>query len=385
MADFYIGLMSGTSMDGVDGALVDFSQEKPVVRNVNSIEFGPELRAQMWALNIAGANELHRAAVAGNALARTYAQVVQLLLDSSGLKASQVKAIGAHGQTVRHQPSLRDADNMANGYTLQLNNPALLAELSGIDVVADFRSRDVAAGGQGAPLAPFFHRAWFASTGQVTDKTLGVLNLGGISNLSILQPGDITMGFDCGPANVLLDMWCQQHTGAAFDAKGAWGAGGVVNTALLRAMLAEPYFALPPPKSTGRDLFNRVWLDRHLAAYSTEMPRNIQKTLVELTATSVHHCIENYQRDHGKLGRKPLQELIVCGGGALNANLMQRLQGLLPHCPVVSSGQRGLPPQDVEAVAFAWLAKQTIERQPLPLTSVTGAAGARVLGAVYPR
>jgi anhydro-N-acetylmuramic acid kinase len=379
MSDLYIGLMSGTSMDGVDGALVDFSLSKPAVVHVFTAQLAIELRAELMALNTAGHNELHRAALAGNALARTYAQVVHGLLQRSGVSAAQVSAIGAHGQTLRHQPGLHDT----TGYTLQLNQPALIAELTGIDVVADFRSRDVAAGGQGAPLAPFFHRAWFAdatTSATSANKTIGVLNIGGISNLTILQPDGTTLGFDCGPGNALLDMWCQQHTGAAYDDDGAWGAGGQVNTQLLQAMLAEPYFALPPPKSTGRDLFNRPWLERHLAQTQVSNPRDVQKTLVELTARAIKDCSSSYENN----SKTQLNELIVCGGGALNTALMQRLQQLLPHCAVVSSAQRGLPPQDVEAVAFAWLARQTVLRQALPLTSVTGARGARVLGCVYP-
>jgi anhydro-N-acetylmuramic acid kinase len=366
MQEFYIGLMSGTSMDGVDGALVDFSQSKPVVSHVFSAPIAPELRANLLSLNIPGDNELHHAALAANALARSYAQVVHTLLQRSGLSAAQVQAIGAHGQTVRHQPGLHDG----TGYTLQLNQPALLAELTGIDVVADFRSRDIAAGGQGAPLAPFFHRAWFAHPGEA----VGVLNIGGISNLSVLQAGGGTLGFDCGPGNALLDLWCQQHTGAAYDAEGAWGAEGVVNAALLQSMLSEPYFALPAPKSTGRDLFNPAWLNKHLAAFNGHPSQNIQKTLVELTARSVAQCTLG----HG------LSRLIVCGGGALNLDLMWRLQSLLGPCPVQSSAAYGLPPQDVEATAFAWLARQTVLRQALPLSSVTGAAGDRVLGCVYP-
>jgi anhydro-N-acetylmuramic acid kinase len=377
MADLYIGLMSGTSMDGVDGALVDFSNALPRVVHTHSAQLAPELRAELLALNTPGANELHRAALAANALARSYAAVVHALLKTSSVQVAQVQAIGAHGQTLRHQPGLPGG----TGYTLQLNNPALLAELTGIDVVADFRSRDVAAGGQGAPLAPFFHRAWFAAPGSAAaGKTIGVLNIGGISNLSILQPSGDTLGFDCGPGNALLDMWCQQHTGAAYDAGGAWGAGGVVNPALLNAFLAEPYFALPAPKSTGRDLFNRAWLDKHLAAYPAEKPQNIQKTLVELTASPIKTSVSSYE-NRSKL---QLDELIVCGGGAFNSDLMQSLQVHLPHLTVLSSAKRGLPPQDVEATAFAWLARQTVLRQALPLASVTGANGARVLGCVYP-
>ena len=381
MTDLFIGLMSGTSMDGVDGALVDFSHQKPLVTHVFSAPLAPDLRAELLALNSPGPNELHRAALAANALARTYAHVVHALLTASGRHPQDIRAIGAHGQTVRHQPDLRDASGTPTSYTLQLNNPALIAELTGIEVVADFRSRDVAAGGQGAPLAPFFHRAWFAPQDKnAAGKTIGVLNIGGISNLSILQPDGTTLGYDCGPGNALLDMWCQQHTGASYDKGGAWGASGVVNTALLQSMLSEPYFALPPPKSTGRDLFNRAWLDKHLLAFASEKPQNIQKTLVELTASPIECCGRSYEKRSGL----SIQELIVCGGGAFNTALMQRLQALMPRTQVVSSAERGLPPQDVEATAFAWLARQTVLRQPLPLSSVTGARGPRVLGCIYP-
>jgi anhydro-N-acetylmuramic acid kinase len=375
--------MSGTSMDGVDGALVDFSQQKPSVSHVFSAPLTPDLRAELLALNASGHNELHRAALAANALARTYAQVVHGLLQASGRSAQDIRALGAHGQTVRHQPDLRDPSGNPSGYTLQLNNPSLLAELTGIDVVADFRSRDVAAGGQGAPLAPFFHRSWFAPQSAAShgapDKTIGVLNIGGISNLSILQPDGVTLGFDCGPGNALLDMWCQQHTGAPYDAGGAWGGGGVLNHALLQAMLAEPYFALPPPKSTGRDLFNRAWLDKHLAAFASEKPQNVQKTLIELTASPIEYCASSYEKRSGL----KIHELIVCGGGAFNTALMQRLQALMLRTQVVSSTERGLPPQDVEATAFAWLARQAVLRLPLPLPSVTGSRGPRVLGCIY--
>ena len=370
--------MSGTSMDGVDGVLVDFSEAKPRVTAVECAQLAIELRAELLALNTTGADELHRAALAANALARTYAQVVKALLQSSGVRAAQVQAIGAHGQTVRHRPQMFDG----TGYTLQLNNPALLAELTGIDVVADFRSRDVAAGGQGAPLAPFFHRAWFAPTsavGQSQSQTTGVLNIGGISNLTVLSPTE-TLGFDCGPGNALMDMWCQQRTGAAYDEGGAWAASGQVNAQLLAQMQAEPYFALPPPKSTGRDLFNRAWLDQHLTAFKFEKPENIQATLLELTASPIAVCASSYENN----SKSKLSEIIVCGGGAHNTALMQRLQALMPHAAVISSAERGLPPNEVEATAFAWLARQTILRQSIPLSSVTGAQGARVLGCVYP-
>jgi anhydro-N-acetylmuramic acid kinase len=364
--------MSGTSMDGVDGALVDFSKQKPAVALVKSAPFAPELRASLMRLNQSGPDELHTAALAANALMRVYAQVVDALLQASGLKADDVCAIGAHGQTVRHRPQLFDG----TGYSLQLCNPSLLAELTGIDVVADFRSRDVAAGGQGAPLAPFFHRAWFAQA----ERSVGVLNIGGISNLTVLQADGQTIGFDCGPGNALMDGWCARHTGQSFDAAGAWAAGGQVIEPLLVSMLAEPYFALSAPKSTGRDLFHLDWLAQHLHKQPAAAPQDVQASLLELTARSIADSVKPYLQR----GAAGMAELIVCGGGAFNSALMQRLAALLPEIPVLSSAERGLPPQDVEATAFAWLAQQCMERKPLPLASVTGAKGARVLGGIYP-
>jgi anhydro-N-acetylmuramic acid kinase len=370
--ELYIGLMSGTSMDGVDAALVDFSEEKPRVAVTESAPIAIDLRASLLALNSVANDELHHAALAANALMRVYAQVVKALLAKAGLQPQDIRAIGAHGQTVRHRPQQFDE----TGYTIQLCNPSLLAELTGIDVVADFRSRDVAAGGQGAPLAPFFHRAWFS---QPSDN-VAVLNIGGISNLSILQTDGRTLGFDCGPGNALMDFWSMQHTGHAFDAGGAWGAGGQLIPALLEAMLAEPYFALPPPKSTGRDLFNPDWLFKHLAAFPAAKPQDVQRTLLELTASPCASCAVSYEKSSGQ----QLTEIIVCGGGAFNTALMQRMQALLPTVKIISSAEHGLPPQDVEATAFAWLARQCVERVALPLTSVTGARGARILGGIYP-
>jgi anhydro-N-acetylmuramic acid kinase len=379
-SSLYIGLMSGTSMDGVDAVLVDFSQQKWRLAHTESAEFAPELRAELLALNTAGDNELHRAQLAGNALARVYAQAVHALLAKAQLKPADIRALGAHGQTVRHRPQMFDVTQGSGGYTLQLNNPALLAELTGIDVVCDFRSRDVAAGGQGAPLAPFFHHAWLGSAPGTATSTRGVLNLGGISNLTILQADGGTLGFDCGPGNALLDLWCQEHTGAAFDRDGAWGAGGTVHEALLASMMREPYFQLPWPKSTGRDLFNRAWLAQHLQGI-TASPQDVQKTLVELTVGPIRMCVTSYQNH----STQSLQEIVVCGGGAHNLDLMRSLQRAVSPIRVVSSAERGIAPQDVEAAAFAWLARACVERRALPLASVTGARGARVLGAIYPR
>ena len=327
-----------------------------------------DLRAELLALNTPGHNELHLAALAANALARAYADVVQQLLRNTNTPASAVRAIGAHGQTVRHRPGEFDG----TGYTLQLNSPALLAELTGIDVVADFRSRDVAAGGQGAPLVPAFHQAVFGRA----DQAVCVLNIGGISNISVLAPSERVTGFDCGPGNALMDYWCQQHTGQPFDDNGAWAASGRVIPALLQTLLADPFFAKTPPKSTGRDLFNPEWLQARLAGFANAAPADVQATLTEFTARSCCDCLSSYGKN-SKL-------LIVCGGGAFNQHLVQRLQHGLPGVVVQSSAQHGLPPLQVEASAFAWLAARTVQRQSGSLASVTGARGDRVLGAIYP-
>lgn len=367
-SELYIGLMSGTSLDGVDGVLADFSADGCHVLQHVALPLAPALRTELLQLNTPGADELHRAALAANALARTYAEAVAALLQRSQLQASAVAAIGAHGQTVRHRPGAFDG----TGYTLQLNSPALLAERTGIAVVADFRSRDVAAGGQGAPLVPAFHQHLFARLGE----TVLVLNLGGMANLSVLGADGTVLGFDCGPGNALLDGWCQRHTGQPFDADGAWSADGTVLPGLLAALLAEPYLALPSPKSTGRDLFHADWLASHLTAHPGAAPQDVQATLVELTASACAQSAGSYGKDSKKM--------VVCGGGVCNAHLMQRLQALLPGMAVETSDAWGLPAQQVEAAAFAWLARQTLQGATGSLESVTGARGARVLGAIYP-
>lgn len=360
--------MSGTSLDGVDAVLADFSASKWTVAQHLSIPLAPELRAELLALNTPGHNELHRAALAANALARTYAQAVGALLTQSGTAAHAIAALGAHGQTVRHRPQAFDG----TGYTVQLNNPALLAELTGITVVADFRSRDVAAGGQGAPLVPAFHQQVFAQP----RRTVLVLNVGGISNLSILGADGSVLGFDCGPGNALMDFWCQQHTGQPFDRDGAWAATGQVLPDLLARLQSEPFLQQPPPKSTGRDLFNPTWLVAHLADFSDAAVQDVQATLTELTASA---CATS-----AILYGKQSQTLAVCGGGAFNRHLMARLQAGLPGVAVASTDAHGLPAQQVEAAAFAWLARQTLHGATSSLPSVTGACGARILGAIYP-
>jgi len=358
----YIGLMSGTSLDGVDAVLADLAGARPRLLADFHVAFDPPLQRELLALNARGDNEIERAALAGNALAQRYAQAVAGVLAAAKTPASAVRAIGCHGQTVRHRPEL--------GFTTQIGNAALLAELTGLRVVADFRSRDIAAGGQGAPLAPAFHAAMFADAAE--DRA--ALNLGGIANLSFLPRDGAVTGFDCGPGNCLLDLWAARHLGRTHDADGAWAAAGKPIAALLERLLRAPYFAAPPPKSTGRDLFNADWLQGMLAG--GEDPQAVQATLLELTARSVAEALAR----HGRGARR----VVVCGGGAKNGALMRRLATLVSPAALDASDRHGIDPQLVEATAFAWLAKCALEGRPGNLPSVTGARGARVLGAIYP-
>lgn len=371
-ADLLIGAMSGTSLDGVDAVLARFNGPRlDAVLAHASMPLPTPLRDELLALNQpGGVDELARAARAANRVALAYAQVCQPLLEHARALGLRVQAIGAHGQTVRHQPQA-GPDGLP-GYTLQLINPALLAERTGCCVVADFRSRDVAAGGQGAPLVPAFHQALWGGVAR------GVLNVGGMANLTVLpaRPDTGVSGFDCGPGNVLMDAWCQRHQGLAFDAAGAWARSGVVHAGLLAHLLADPYFALPPPKSTGREHFDLAWLQTALRAWPDLPPASVQATLLELTASACAASVVHYAFDS--------IEVVVCGGGAFNSALLDRLQALLPAQRVCTSDALGLPAMQVEACAFAWLAQQTRLGLAGNLTSVTGAQGPRVLGAIYP-
>ncbi len=360
----YIGLMSGTSMDGVDAALARIDAQGIATLGASFLGFPATLKSELMALQAAGSDEIAREALAANALAQVYADCVRQLLEQTGHRAAEIRAIAVHGQTIRHRPEL--------GYTRQTNNPALLAELSGIDVIADFRSRDVAAGGQGAPLVPAFHHALFSQPGQ----TRVVANIGGIANISVLA-GDAVTGFDTGPGNALLDGWILRHQGQEYDHDGAWGASGQLIPSLLEAMLAEPYFALPAPKSTGRDLFHMAWLERHLVAHPDARPADVQRTLVQLTARSLAHAIA---RDGAGVSA-----VYVCGGGAYNGLLMQQLSAELgPQISVASTAALGVAPNHVEALAFAWLGQRFSARLAGNLPAVTGARGERILGALYP-
>jgi len=373
-SEMYIGLMSGTSMDGADGVLVDFSGAQPVVLAAAHTPFPAPLREAFGALQQPGDDEIHREAMASNSLARVYADCVATLLRMADVPTAGVTAIGAHGQTIRHRPGQYDGI----GYTRQSQHPALLAELTGIDVVADFRSRDVAAGGQGAPLVPAVHAALFGAA----DETRVVCNIGGISNISILpatSTGHPVTGFDCGPGNALLDDWNHRHRGTPYDDGGAWAASGKVDASLLAQMLAEPYFRAPPPKSTGRDLFHPGWLQALLEPLGNLQPPavDVEATLATLTATAIAQDIQRYA-PHA-------QRLIVCGGGAHNAFVMATLAQLLPRVQVQTTADFGVPVSQVEAIAFAWLARQCVRRADGNVPTVTGAAGPRVLGAIYPR
>lgn len=351
--------MSGTSADGIDAVLVDFSSHPPQLVATHYEPFPDSIRREALALNQPGANELDRSARFGVAIAALYAQAVHTLLRSD--TGAPVAAIGCHGQTVRHQP---DA-----GYTIQLVNAAHLVEKTGLTVVADFRSRDIAAGGQGAPLVPPFHGMWF---GSATEDRI-VVNIGGIANVTLLPARGAVTGWDTGPGNCLLDHWIGKHRGASHDANGDWSKSGSVVESLLASMLADPYFATPPPKSTGRNDFNEDWLKRFgLTRYATA---DVQATLAELTAQSI--AMQLIPRLAGAA------RIFVCGGGAHNGDLMRRLQHAIPDAQVSSTSALGLHPDWVEAAAFAWLARCRLRDEPASLPSVTGATGPRLLGAVY--
>ncbi len=371
----FIGLMSGTSLDGVDGILVSFPDHykggRLDILSATSIPFDPSFQKQLMALQMPGNNEIEREALVANRLAMLYAENVKELIRKGGISNQEVRAIGVHGQTIRHRPDL--------GFTRQTNNPALLAELTGIDVIADFRSRDMAAGGQGAPLVPAFHQAVFG------DETASraVINIGGIANISILNADGTVLGFDTGPGNMLLDAWIQFKRNQAYDADGEWGKSGHCLEKLLDVMLSEPFFYKNPPKSTGRDLFNLDWLKEKLALSGLSDwldPAHIQATLTMLTATSIANAIREYASH--------VRQAYVCGGGAKNQFLMKSLKQVLHDSGVQidlsTSAILGVDPMHVEALAFAWLAYRFVAGKPGNLPYVTGARFPRILGALYP-
>lgn len=365
----YAGVMSGTSLDGVDAVVADFAPASGRVcetLGAAHLPFPPALRDALAALQASGEDEIARAADATVLLADLYAEAILDACASAALAPVDLEAAGVHGQTVRHRPE--------RGWTLQLNDAARVAERAGVTVVADFRRRDIAAGGQGAPLVPAFHAALF---GDARAHRV-IVNLGGIANVTDLPPAGEVRGFDTGPGNVLLDLWHAQHRSGPFDADGAWAACGHPIPALLDAMLADAYFASRPPKSTGRDRFHSAWLDEHLARSAPNAaPPDVQATLVALTARTIADAVRTYAA--------PATEVLVCGGGARNATLMRALASELAPCPVAPTSERGVAVDHVEALAFAWLARQTLAGRPGNLPAATGARGPRVLGAIHPK
>jgi anhydro-N-acetylmuramic acid kinase len=360
----FIGLMSGTSLDGADAALVEFSDNAAIKLLANhSLPYPDNLRQELIALHHSGENELERTAILGNQLATLYAEVVQGLLNKTQTPPQNIQAIGCHGQTIRHRPEL--------GFTLQIGNAALLAELTEITVVADFRSRDIAAGGQGAPLVPAFHQAAFAHP----QHNRVIINIGGIANLSYLPSQQEVLGFDSGPGNMLMDVWAEQHLQQRYDVSGRWAMTGKLIPELLQRLLSEPYFALSAPKSTGRDLFNLAWLQSFLPA--SYQAADIQRTLLELTAISIADAVNSHCPGY--------DEIYLCGGGAHNDALVQCLQHKLHPVKIGMTDDLSIHVNWVEAAAFAWLAKQTLNQETGNLPLVTGAQGKRVLGAIYAR
>ncbi|WP_409523733.1 anhydro-N-acetylmuramic acid kinase [Nitrincola sp. MINF-07-Sa-05] len=362
---YFIGLMSGTSLDSVDAVLVDLSQGFQLVE-CHSSPITDSLRNRILTLTQPGDNEIELMGRLDVELANTFAASASALLQKCDLNPDQVIAIGSHGQTLRHRPEA--------GFTLQVGDPSLIAELTGITTVADFRRRDIAAGGQGAPLVPAFHHALFSEPG--TDRI--IINVGGMANLTLLpgSTGANVTGFDTGPGNVLMDSWIMQHLELPYDADGNWARQGTVVPDLLKQLLCEPFFHQPAPKSTGRELFNNDWLARHLDTYpTTTEPCDVQATLTELTAVTIADAITD----------QPLSrpDLYLCGGGSHNALLKERLQALLPAHNIATTEVLGIDPDWVESAAFAWLASRAMEKKSGNLPAVTGARGERILGGIY--
>ncbi len=367
MSHLYIGLMSGSSLDGIDAVVVDFGQERPHLIAHHCHPIPADLKTELDSLTRRGEDELARMCEADARFGEHLAEAVIHLLQHAGLNSDDIHAIGSHGQTVRHYPQSRHPT------TLQLGDPNRIAERTGITTVADLRRRDMAAGGQGAPLVPAFHQVVF----QQPEEERAILNIGGIANLTLLpaDPAEPVRGFDTGPGNALLDAWILRQRQQPFDEAGNWAASGKVQPALLERLLAEPFFHLPPPKSTGRDLFNLDWL-QNMGGAIKDQAEDVQATLLELTARSIADALEQYAAQTSRV--------LVCGGGVHNRLLLHRLQTLMPKRKVETTSAVGIDPDWVEAMAFAWLARQTLHQQGGNLPQVTGAQHAVVLGGIYP-
>ena len=363
----YAGLMSGTSLDGIDAVLIDITTDRWQVLAATHEDYPATLLARLrHAIDAPAQVGLDELGELDTLVGEAFAAAALSLLHSSGVNAGRVRAIGSHGQTLRHQP------RGAAPFTLQIGDANIIAERTGIDVVADFRRRDVAAGGQGAPLVPAFHAALFAQP----DRTRVIANIGGIANITVLHADGAVTGFDTGPGNCLMDGWVQRHCQQDYDRDGALAAAGVVYEPLLAQLLTEPYLALPAPKSTGRELFNLAWLHQRLGDVQLS-PQDMLATLCQYTAETLAGAMV-------QSGAGAVAELLICGGGALNPQLLQRLSRLLPATQVRSTAQYGMAPLHVEAAAFAWMAHQHLQGLPANLPAVTGARGLRRLGALYP-
>lgn len=364
----YIGLLSGTSVDGVDAALVECHDTDVRIVHTLSYTFPPELQGRLVELTTTDSCTPEAIGETDAQLGECLGQAAMALIDESGTSTETIRAIGSHGQTIRHRP------NLTHPFTWQIGDANRIAEMTGITVVSDFRRRDMAAGGQGAPLAPALHQAVFRSS----TEERAVLNIGGIANLTLLpaDPAIAATGFDTGPGNGLLDHWHRQHRGKSYDADGQWAASGQINAALLDELLDAPYFATPPPKSTGREEFNGQWLQKRLANFPGIAENDVQATLSMLTATTVAHALTRWMPS--------CQRLLVCGGGVHNRQLRHDLRTTLPGVLIESTAALGIEPDWVEAAAFAWLAHRTLEGLAGNLPTVTGARHPVVLGAVYP-
>ncbi len=365
MKNLYVGLMSGTSMDAVDAVLVDCSTALPKIIATHTHAMSNALKTNLLQLCSAGNDEINRLGKMDKLVGDLFADATLILLQKAQISPKEVMAIGSHGQTIRHRPDL--------SFTLQLGDPNIIAARTGITTVADFRRKDMAYGGQGAPLAPAFHRTVFHSN----KKDRVILNIGGIANITLLKANDpsFVLGFDTGPGNTLMDAWITQQKEVSCDVDGKWAASGSLHPVLLEKLLADPYFKLAPPKSTGREKFNLDWLQKnsHPCA-SRNNSADIQCTMAELTATSIRDSIKN---------RLSQAEILVCGGGAHNIYLMKRLQSLMPQNTLALTDDFGLPTDWIEAITFAWIAKQTINKQAIDLTQITGSKQPAVLGGIY--
>ena len=362
---FFVGLISGTSVDGIDAVVLALRNSQLEIIACHDEPYPETLRLAVLSLCHPGINEIDRLGIVDRDVADSFAKAALAVISKAGLKVSDIAAIGSHGQTIRHRPS------EDRTFTLQIGDANRIAELTGITTIADFRRRDVAAGGQGAPLTPAFHRVAFGISGNAT----AVVNIGGISNITLLDDGDNLVGFDSGPGNTLMDAWVRKHLDQAFDQNGAWADSGRADEPLLERCLDDPYFSAPAPKSTGPEYFNLAWLEERLDMLPDPIPpEDVQRTLLELTARSIAATLDN----------ESIAQLAVCGGGAKNTPLMNRLSELLYPTQVITTQALGIDPDWVEAAAFAWLASRTVDNLPGNEPSVTGATGYRVLGAVFP-